>query len=382
MRVAIISGILHPRYGGPSSVVAAHARALSKRAEVEVFGVARADEELGIHARLPNAKLFPAAFPARWFRGRGLLRALCREAKRFDILHAHMLWDYPVFATWLASRRTGVPFVVTPHGSVSESWRYSAAHKMVYRRIFVERLLRDAACVHVLTEKERAALLLFCASIRTCVVPNGLEPSAFWDFQRETASIEKPSSQILYLGRIAQHKGLEMLIRAWCAIDLERRRGWSLVLAGPDYRGEAEAIRALAAQDRAKNSVRFVGFVEGEAKRKLLQGSACLALPSKSEALSMVMLEAAAARVPVIYSVGCGFPELASAGGGWEVSMAEQDWTSALEKIIGLPPLDRDRTGEAALRFAHERFEIDLVAQQLLTMYADCVKAGQRTSDR
>lgn len=190
-----------------------------------------------------------------------------------------------------------------------------------------------------------------------------------------------PPSQILYLGRIAQHKGLEMLVRAWCAIAPERRCGWSLVLAGPDYRGESAAIRALAAKDRARDSIRFVGFVDGENKRRLLCGSACLALPSKSEALSMVMLEAAAAGLPTIYSVGCGFPELAATGGGWEVER-DSDWTSALERLIVLPTAARDAMGRAALRFAHARFEIDSIAQQLLTMYADCVRRRETRSQR
>jgi glycosyltransferase involved in cell wall biosynthesis len=381
MRVAIVSGILHPKFGGPASVVAAHARALSKHAQVEVLGVSGASDEPGIRSRVPHAKLFPAAFPQRWFRGRGLLRALDELAGRFDILHAHMLWDYPVLATWLASRHTGTPFVVTPHGSVAEAWRYSSAHKRIYRMLFGERILRDAACVHVLTERERSAVALFCSGARTQVIPNGLEPSAFGDYRNDTSS-NGTRPQVLFLGRIAQHKGLEMLVRAWCAVAPERRSGWSLVLAGPDYRGEAEAIRAVAAQDGTRDSVRFVGFVDGEEKRRLLRESAFLALPSRSEALSMVMLEAAAAGLPTVYSVGCGFPELAAAGGGWEVEMTERDWTKALGRLIALPAAARDAMAVTALRFAHAQFEIDSVAQRLLTMYTDCVRRRNPRSAR
>jgi hypothetical protein len=96
LRVGIITGILHPSYGGPAAVVASHASALAGHVSVEVFGVVGPGEEEGVRASLPNAHLFPRNFPARWFRGAGMAGALKAAAARVDVLHAHMLWYLPV----------------------------------------------------------------------------------------------------------------------------------------------------------------------------------------------------------------------------------------------------------------------------------------------
>src|SRR5689334_12023787 len=132
MHVAIVSGLLSESYGGPPAVVRAHVAALSGRADVTVFGVAASQDLPAVRADLPDVLAFPPTWPKRWFRGKGLFASLQSHIRSYDVVHAHMLWDHSVWAAARVAQGAHVPLVVTPHGSLSDIWRYRSLHKRVY----------------------------------------------------------------------------------------------------------------------------------------------------------------------------------------------------------------------------------------------------------
>jgi glycosyltransferase involved in cell wall biosynthesis len=89
-----------------------------------------------------KCNFFDAKPPHQWFYCSGLYRALLNSEPAPDIIHAHMLWDYSTFAAWRVAKKKAIPFVVTPHGTINESWRQSGLHKKLYNRncLFIEHL--------------------------------------------------------------------------------------------------------------------------------------------------------------------------------------------------------------------------------------------------
>lgn len=96
----------------------------------------------------------------------------------------------------------------------------------------------------------------------------------------------------------------------------------------------------------------------------------CFVLPSRGEALSMALLEALAAGLPVLHTRECHFTELARAGRGLELEGSTLTVLfDGLELLVRREPADLKRMGQAGRAFAGERFTLEAVADQLLAMY-------------
>lgn len=102
----------------------------------------------------------------------------------------------------------------------------------------------------------------------------------------------------LFMGRIVQDKNPDYLIKAFVA---SRYEGYKLVVAGgndamPDY---VESLHEMA---KECDDIVFTGPVYGKDKEQLLRNAYCFCLPSTIEGLSIVLMEAASYKLPVIAS--------------------------------------------------------------------------------
>ncbi|MEO1646104.1 MAG: glycosyltransferase [Chloroflexota bacterium] len=102
-----------------------------------------------------------------------------------------------------------------------------------------------------------------------------------------------------------------------------------LVLAGPDV-GMLSTLEAL-------NDERIIltGFLDGEARLQTLASAELFALPATGEGLSMAVLEAMAAGLPVLLSPGCHLPQVAQAGAGMIVEPTISVLAKALSTMLG-----------------------------------------------
>jgi glycosyltransferase involved in cell wall biosynthesis len=376
LKVAVISGLFHPSYGGPFTVVANHVSALSKRAVVKLFGVVPPGSTEKLQSEYPDASLFPLSFPRRWFRAVGLKETLENEIRNVDVVHLHMLWDYPVFVGAQVCRAARKPFVITPHGSLSDPWRYSSLHKRAYLRLIGRRILSDAAAIHAVGEKEARALKQFPFARRVALIPNGVPPLCSRHQLRGNPALpraltEQPDQRVmLYLGRLCRDKGLDALVLAWAKIvNMGAASGWRLIIAGPDYRGYRRVLEADVQRLRIGRSIIITDPVYGEHKEALLERANCFVLPSRAEGFSMALLEAMSAAKPAVYSHECDFPALAKTGGGWEVQVNASSLAEALIEVCsaGTPALER--AGQAAFDLWQRKYSLDVVGDELMALY-------------
>lgn len=371
LRIALISGLIAPRYGGPSSVIKMHADALAEHHSVSIYGVGSEDESCGGS----GTHMYPLSFPKRWYRGRGLHRALAAKADAADVFHAHMLWDHPVWAAARAARKRNVPLFVSPHGSVMDD-RADNLHKRLYGATLLKQVLKHTAGVHVLNNAEADACRRHGIRNPLFVIPNGLPDSSF-DLTTPTEQIFSrwPNLRgrriLLFVGRLAHIKGLDMLLKAFAPEADGAGRDWTIVLAGPDqddHRAELElAVKELGIRRR----VFFTGPVYGIDKEALLSSAHACVLPSKSEGFSMALLEGAAKAKPVLYTTTCHFPELAQAQGGIEVKPDVNSIQRGLHTLLTSSEAALRNMGRAARELALRSYTMNQVAAQLETMYRE-----------
>lgn len=101
---------------------------------------------------------------------------------------------------------------------------------------------------------------------------------------------------VLFLGRLNEIKGPDLLLDAFCRI-ADRCAEIHLVLAGPDGR----MLQRLRAKSKALGiaaRVHFAGYLGGRSKVAALRGASLLAIPSRREAMSIVVLEAGVCGCP------------------------------------------------------------------------------------
>jgi glycosyltransferase involved in cell wall biosynthesis len=297
-------------------------------------------------------------------------------ADAVDIVHAHELRTVENQLVVRLVGGAGLPFVVSPHGTLPyETGR--GAVKRVWDRLLGRRVLRTIDCVVALTAVEaRAARALWAragvplADAQVSVVPNGVDVDAFGDpveggrFRERWRLGRGPV--VLFLGRLAERKGLPLLVEAFAAAAQELPAA-RLVVAGPDG-GMRAALERQAAGPPLDAQVVFTGFLDGADVRAALAAADLFALPATGEGFSMAALEAMASGRPPVLSPDCHFSEVADEGCGLVVPLHPDAWRDALVTLL-TDPDRRASMGRRARELVRERYSWVRISAQLERVY-------------
>jgi len=369
MRICHVIDNLSLDRGGPVAVVAGLAMAQQRRGDcvsVVCRSIARSGDRSGRIAQVdPGALLVQLQ---RVGGGRTPI-ADALDVLRPDVVHAHGVWE-PIqrrAAAW-ASRRA-VPFVLSSHGMLHP---VPMADGRLKKRAYLWLLgaaVRQAHCVFVTNDAERANALRLGAR-SAVVLANGVDVSevrgtdaaAFRQFVPSLGS----RSFVLFLGRIHEIKGIKQLVRSFAIL---RRGGASvdLVLAGPED-GAGAAARKLAEALGIASHVHFSGAVYGALKASALAGCELLVHRPRYEGFGMNVIEAMDARKAVVTSAVTGAAQSAPQG---SIEVAEDSDAGFARAVASLLADDRRRAAVAERGRAWVESELtwDAIARQLGGLY-------------
>lgn len=137
---------------------------------------------------------------------------------------------------------------------------------------------------------------------RLSVIPNWIDLRAY-----RSERIPSASTKFLYLGRVEGYKGVFDLLQALRAHAGELKGAEVLIAGG----GSAlEAARKRVRELRLSDSIRFLGWVDGADKHRILAEADALVLPSHREGMPNAVLEAMASGLPVIATRVGGVPDI------------------------------------------------------------------------
>jgi glycosyltransferase involved in cell wall biosynthesis len=298
---------------------------------------------------------------------------------RPDVAHLHNIYHQlsPSVLRPLAER--GVPTVLTlhdyklicpsyqllDHGRVCEACLGGRFHHAVLRRCKDDSLAASAvvafeSTVHRLTRAYGSVGRFISPSrflagkLRQAgVYPDRLTVLDHFVDTAATAAKPAPGGQVVFAGRLAPEKGVDVLIEAVA------RTGAALEVAGDGP--ERAGLEALAGE-RAPGQVRFHGRLPKQRLLELVRSAAVVAVPSRwHENQPMAVLEAFACGVPVVTTDLGGLPELVEPGRDGAVVGADdpQALAKALEDLLADPArafaFGRAARDKAERRFAPER---------------------------
>jgi glycosyltransferase involved in cell wall biosynthesis len=297
---------------------------------------------------------------------------LAQAIPAYDLLHTHALFSYPGTVAMQLARQLQVPYLNQPHGLLCEwSLQQSRRKKHVYLAIAERTNLNHSHKILVTAKKEQQEVDYLGLRASTAVVPLGIDlPQAIGQAQqRLRQKLDLPAGEpiILFLSRLHPKKGLDYLIPALGKLTHHR---FTVVVAGNGEVTYESEIKALIAQHGLKDRTRFLGFVEGEAKELLLQGSNLFTLTSHSENFGVSVLEAMAAGLPILITPGVALaPEVKAHYIGYCPDLDIQAIAQAIEHALTHPDNLR-AMGDRARQLVLNHYTWDRVAAQLIDVYA------------
>ena len=256
-------------------------------------------------------------------------------AARPDVAHVFGFRDVvtTVVAEWCRLRR--VPYVFEPLGMFRPKLR-----KVRFKRVFdatVARGVASGAAAIVATSRFEQGEIVAAGGDPANVVIRGNGFPAPEDFPPATGRLRRELGTdgpiVLYVGRIAGGKGIDLLLDAVRALpDVH------LVLAGPD---DAHGVMADVRRAQATGRVHVLNPGGETRPFELYREADAFVLASEGESFGMVAAEAAAAGTPVVVTDRCGVADFLGGGGALVVPYDRDAVRDAIARVLGDEDLRR-----------------------------------------
>jgi len=286
--------------------------------------------------------------------GRRLIRSFKPE-----VLHAHFAVPGGALA-WALSRLSGIPYVLTVHlgdvpGGVPEKTR--GWFRWIYP--FTNRIWRDANRIVAVSEFTRQ-LALKKYSVKIQVIPNGVDLDAV---QPNLVHLNEPP-RIVFAGRFMAQKNPLQLVQTLSEL---KKLNWQCVMIGdgPLMQDVKRAVTAFNLDDRFQ----FTGWIDPQDVLHWFDSSDILFMPSRSEGLPVVGVQALAKGLAIVASHVGGFVDLVDNNKNGYL-IRQEDGSEFSTSLLGLLS-DSNRLlsfRNASLEKARY-FEINQVVQQYENLF-------------
>lgn len=264
---------------------------------------------------------------------------------------------------------TGLPWIGFVHGWTNENRKVEFYHKLdrFFLR-FADIVVTVSPSLHkifsTIRGPERKTFLILNAVDNQSISGRGE-----MQLVRERCNCSPDEILLGCFGRLSFEKGQDRLVRAAAEIKLKYPRTKFLFLGnGP----ELDSLKNLSIELGVDDIVFF--HPHSNAMRDYYEAIDLLVLPSRSEGLPNVVLEAMSFAVPVVATDVGAVPEvLTDSVNGWIVESS--DGLSLVAPILhALSDSNlRQRIGKAGLDSLHEKFCPEARARKILELYSDAI---------
>lgn len=402
MRILHIAPSYKPayQYGGPIISLSRLAEEQAKAgAEVWVLattanGSEELDVPLGVPQMLDGVRV---RYFRRWTGDHGhfspaLLWAVWREAPQFQVVHLHSWWNWIAFGVASLCRLRGLRIAISPHGMLSP---YTLRGRL--RRIFQKtpgRWLLGNHRLHATSKQEMWELQALHPGMEVTMLPNIVYlPDRIHRSDAEAArghadseTIDPASAsphlgskntlplRLLFLSRIDPKKGLDLLLRALAGLPTDV--AWQLDIGGATGSSYQKKLAVLAQTLGIADRVRWIGWVQDDAKWAMLAQSDLLILPSHNENFAIAVLEALAVGTPVVVGNQVGLHSYVAENDlGWRTDPDPDALREVLTRVFA-DTEKRQRIRQTAPDRVRTDFEPNKVARAYLDWYASWLRTS------
>ena len=279
--------------------------------------------------------------------------------------------------------KKGPKLFVMPHGMLDPYFQKAAGRKLkairnwAYWKLIEHKTVKYADGLLFTCEQEkflaRQSFRPYCPKLEIIVGLGVEEPPAYTSemqlafFNKCERLIEKP--YLLYLGRVNEKKGVDILIEAYADICENINSIPALVIAGPELESPfGRKIKKIVLEnDTLKNKIHFTGMLSGDAKWGAFHGSDAFILPSHQENFGIAVVEAMACGKPVLISNQVNiWREIQESGGGLIGNDTKECTIKILKDWHALSGIEKAKMNLNARRTFENYFSGDVFAKKIL----------------
>jgi len=388
MKVLHVIPSVSPALGGPTQVVLNLVKALREHGvDAEIATTNDNGSELldvPLYKRIEYEQVpiwfFPRFSPPmkEFIFSTSLTRWLWHHLRDYDTIETHYLFSYASTCAGAIARLQGIPYTVRTIGQLTP-WALSQSQlkKRIYTFLIERHNLNCAATIHCTSAGEAEDVRNFGIQTPSITLPLGVNQPLDWPEAKQKLhdvyGISTTTPVVLFLSRLHPKKRPDLLLQALSQL-ADQNYEFHLILAGsgePDY---LSYLTNLVSSLDLTSRTSIPGFVMGQDKDLLLQGSDVFVLPSFSENFGIAVAEAMAAGLPVIITPDVQIsPEIAAEKAGLVIKGEVEPLADMIAQLLTSPNLRRE-LGENGKRLVSRRYSWSAIAQNLTSVYTAIIK--------
>ena len=304
-----------------------------------------------------------------------------KDIKDYDIVHIHEhRQTLAILASYFA-RKNNIPYIVQAHGSVLPFFQKEGL-KNLFDKVFGFKILHNASCVFALTEVEKEQYLkMGVDEDKIEIVPLGINLEEYENLPaygkfRSKFNIDENDKLILFVGRIHEIKGLDLLLDAFNDLIVQSNEKNSedipcpsikLAIVGPDD-GYLTELEDKIKEYSLEENVIITGPLYNEEKREALADCDLFVMPSKYESFTTSGLEAMACSKPLVLTKNNHIHDWVDGNVGLACEDNKDSLRESIEKILFDEELSLifARNGQKLIK---EKYNWDIINNQILEIY-------------
>ena len=233
--------------------------------------------------------------------------------KENSIFYFHGLYRFPTSIGALIARIKKYNYVIRVHGALdpylfkkSLKGKNYYIFKKISEKIIDFPNLRCSMWVHLTSEKELKKLPTYLKEkCNLEIIPNGIsvpENNNYLNL-REKYSLSEGQKILLYLGRVNEKKGLDILIKSFILVN-KKMKNVSLLIVGPDNENYLKELKIIlkGVNSNIKRNVIFENQIQREYIKSYFKQANLYIIPSKSENFGMAIIESIYFGTPALIS--------------------------------------------------------------------------------
>ena len=302
---------------------------------------------------------FPLPFPN--------IFKIAKLVRNADVVHLTSFWTLLNAYVYIFCKLFSKKYIICPAGALIIFGR-SKTIKYIYYQVIGKLIIKDCSAIISITEKEEKQFReRNIPSSKIFNIPNGIDlPSNVSNklYRFDDFSFNKKKPYILFVGRLNFIKGPDLLLKAFNSI-ADKIPYHNLIFAGSDDVMGKE-LKKEAKKSRFAKRIHFIGFINGLEKDNLYKNADVLVIPSRSEAMSLVVLEAALHGLESIFTDQCGLDELSSRKFG---QCVEVDSNAISNSIINHIKSKKTQKNSELIDYVSNNFNWDKISNKYIKVF-------------